>query len=73
MAKEILNIIYDTETKQMMVGGLAMTNDEEKVHILETLISALNIIVHFKPTVIQPANRINIPPGMNGKPMRMTN
>ena len=74
MAKELLNIMFDTETKQMMVGGLPMNNEQEKLHVLEMLISALNIMIHLKPAVIQPATHIPGIPPINGKPpVRMTN
>ncbi len=63
MAQETISIIYDTENGRMIVGA-PMENQEAKDRTIRMLLSAIKIIVDFKPSVIQPAQSI---PG-NGKP-----
>lgn len=78
MAQEIINVIFDTVTGQMRVGGLNVTTQEEKDHMVKLLLSAANLITDFKPSVIKPATVM--PPmadaktlnGGNGK-VKLTN
>lgn len=70
MALETITVQYDTVTHQVNIGtSLDLRDLAHKAKTIKTLLSAINIVVDFVPTVIQPATSLpNIPPIGNGHP-----
>jgi hypothetical protein len=68
MALETVTVQYDTVTHQINVGtSLDMRDAAVKVRTIKTLLSAINAVVDFVPTVIQPATSLpSILPTGNG-------
>lgn len=54
MAQEKIEVIYNVESGQMLVGA-PMQDQAQKDRTVRMLLSAIKIVVDFQPSVIQPA------------------
>ncbi len=63
MAKERIEVVFDTDTGRMMVGA-QMETQAQKDHTVLILLSAIKLVVDYKKPVIEPASSM---PGLNGK------
>ena len=67
MAQQTLQIVYDTETRQLMVVGIPITSQDAKDHVMQLLLVALTSVHALHPAIIQPA--LDIPPGVRPRAM----
>jgi hypothetical protein len=71
MNVEKIEIQFNPQTGQMLVGA-QMDNQDQKDRTVRMLLSAIKIVVDFKPSVIKPASSIPETNG-NGKiPLKVT-
>jgi hypothetical protein len=57
MAQEKIEVVYDTVTMQMLVGA-PMNDQDQKERTIRMLLSAIKIVLDYKPSVIMPASSL---------------